>query len=222
MKYETNDFVLIKLLKEDDQKSFTFLMNNYYERLCVYANLFTKDSAESEDIVQNVFVKIWTRRNKLNENISIKSYLYKSVYNEFIDHYRKNKPLVPLDEKYIKEIDSFLEEDEMSLQKAIIKLNEGIDKLPSKCREIFILSKKEGLSNDEISKHLNISLKTVEGHITRGFKALNHSLCGKMDTLFFIFPRYSQNSIRLELEHLPLLAKFLISQVIPGPLSVLF
>jgi len=222
MKYETNDFVLIKLLKEDDQKSFTFLMNNYYERLCVYANLFTKDSAESEDIVQNVFVKIWTRRNKLNENISIKSYLYKSVYNEFIDHYRKNKPLVALDEKYIKEIDSFLEEDEMSLQKAIIKLNEGIDKLPSKCREIFILSKKEGLSNDEISKHLNISLKTVEGHITRGFKALNHSLCGKMDTLFFIFPRYSQNSIRLELEHLPLLAKFLISQVIPGPLSVLF
>jgi len=222
MKYETNDFVLIKLLKEDDQKSFTFLMNNYYERLCVYANLFTKDSAESEDIVQNVFVKIWTRRNKLNENISIKSYLYKSVYNEFIDHYRKNKPLVALDEKYIKEIDSFLEEDEMSLQKAIIKLNEGIDKLPSKCREIFILSKKEGLSNDEISKHLNISLKTVEGHITRGFKALNHSLCGKMDTLFFIFLRYSQNSIRLELEHLPLLAKFLISQVIPGPLSVLF
>jgi|TARA_B110000046_G_scaffold18435_1_gene17591 RNA polymerase sigma-70 factor (ECF subfamily) len=191
MKYETNDFVLIKLLKEDDQKSFTFLMNNYYERLCVYANLFTKDSAESEDIVQNVFVKIWTRRNKLNENISIKSYLYKSVYNEFIDHYRKNKPLVPLDEKYIKEIDSFLEKDEMSLQKAIIKLNEGIDKLPSKCREIFILSKKEGLSNDEISKHLNISLKTVEGHITRGFKALNHSLGGKMDTLFFIFFKHT-------------------------------
>jgi RNA polymerase sigma-70 factor (ECF subfamily) len=153
--------------------------------------LFTKDSAESEDIVQNVFVKIWTRRNKLNENISIKSYLYKSVYNEFIDYYRKNKPLVPLDEKYIKEIDSFLEEDEMSLQKAIIKLNEAIDKLPSKCREIFILSKKEGLSNDEISKHLNISIKTVEGHITRSFKTLNHLLNDKMDTLFFIFFKHT-------------------------------
>ena len=87
------DFVFVEKLKNGDNNAYTLLMNDYYKNLCGYANLFTKDPSKSEDIVQNIFVKIWIYRKKIDPNISIKKYLYKSVYNEFIDQYRKNSLL---------------------------------------------------------------------------------------------------------------------------------
>ena len=83
------DFILMENLKKGDYESFTFLMDKYYKSLCGYAKLLTNDYYKSEDIVQNVFIKIWVNRNKINSHVTIKRYLYKSVYNEFIDQYRK-------------------------------------------------------------------------------------------------------------------------------------
>ena len=86
-----------------DCKAYDFLMNYYYQLLCVYAQSLCNDRDMAEDIVQNVFVKIWVKRKKINPDLSIKSYLYKSVYNEFINQYRKNKPVIFL-EKTIKDV----------------------------------------------------------------------------------------------------------------------
>jgi len=180
------DFVFVEKLKNGDNNAYTLLMNDYYKNLCGYANLFTKDPSKSEDIVQNVFVKIWIYRKKIDPNIPIKKYLYKSVYNEFIDQYRKNKPVTSLEEKYLKVIDTIIDDNSLDIEKLMMNVNREIDKLPEKCKRVFILNKKEGLTHDEIAEYLQISTKTVESHITRAFKILNQKLGNKIKSILII------------------------------------
>ena len=180
------DFVFVEKLKNGDNNAYTLLMNDYYKNLCGYANLFTKDPSKSEDIVQNIFVKIWIYRKKIDPNISIKKYLYKSVYNEFIDQYRKNKSVISLEEKYLKVIDTIIDDNSLDIEKLMMNVNREIDKLPEKCKRVFILNKKEGLTHDEIAEYLQISTKTVESHITRAFKILNQKLGNKIKSILII------------------------------------
>ena len=180
------DFVFVEKLKNGDNNAYTLLMNDYYKNLCGYANLFTKDPSKSEDIVQNIFVKIWIYRKKIDPNISIKKYLYKSVYNEFIDQYRKNKPVISLEEKYLKVIDTIIDDNSLDIEKLMMNVNREIDKLPEKCKRVFILNKKEGLTHNEIAEYLQISTKTVESHITRAFKILNQKLGNKIKSILII------------------------------------
>ena len=180
------DFVFVEKLKNGDNNAYTLLMNDYYKNLCGYANLFTKDPSKSEDIVQNIFVKIWIYRKKIDPNIPIKKYLHKSVYNEFIDQYRKNKSVISLEEKYLKVIDTIIDDNSLDIEKLMMNVNREIDKLPEKCKRVFILNKKEGLTHDEIAEYLQISTKTVESHITRAFKILNQKLGNKIKSILII------------------------------------
>ena len=161
-------------------------MNNYYKNLCGYANLFTKDPSKSEDIVQNIFVKLWVYRNKIDSNIPIKRYLHKSVYNEFIDQYRKNKSVISLEEKHLRAINTIIDDNSFDIEQLMTRVNNEIENLPGKCKRVFILNKKEGLTHDEIAEYLKISKKTVEGHITRAFKILNQKLGKKIKSILII------------------------------------
>ena len=182
-----NDNEFISSLKRGDSKGYQFLVTSYHQKLCVYANSLTNDPHLAEDIVQNVFMSIWKNRNKLKEEFVIKSYLYKSVYNEFIDQYRKNKKVLVLDKKYIDALTYFVEEeDEKSLEKLIYIVKKEIDKLPPKCKQTFLLSKEEGLTNLEISQYLNISIKSVEAHITKAFSVLRKSIGNKVNGILFL------------------------------------
>ena len=180
------DFLFVEKLKKGDYNAYTLLMNNYYKNLCGYANLFTKDPSKSEDIVQNVFVKLWVYRKKVDSNIPIKRYLHKSVYNEFIDQYRKNKSVISLEEKHLKAINTVIDNNSFDIEKLMTRVNDEIEKLPEKCKRVFILNKKEGLTHDEIAEYLQISIKTVEGHITRAFKILNQKLGKKIKSILII------------------------------------
>ncbi|MBC8769570.1 RNA polymerase sigma-70 factor [Arenibacter sp. BSSL-BM3] len=183
-----------------DCKAYDFLMNSYYQRLCVYAQSLCNDHNMAEDIVQNVFVKIWVKRKKINPDLSIKSYLYKSVYNEFINQYRKNKPVIYLEKKYFEAIDLVVDIEPEELESLIKLMNTEIENLPSKCKEIFLMNKKEGLTHTEISEYLNISIKTVEGHITRAFKILTEKLGTKVEAVLFLLfgfnKKKGQSSVR--------------------------
>lgn len=180
------DFLFVEKLKKGDYDAYSLLMNNYYKNLCGYANLFTKDPLKSEDIVQNVFVKLWVYRKKIDSNIPIKRYLHKSVYNEFIDQYRKNKSVISLEEKHLKAINTVIDNNSFDIEKLMTRVNNEIEKLPGKCKRVFILNKKEGLTHDEIAEYLQISKKTVEGHITRAFKILNQKLGKKIKSILII------------------------------------
>ncbi|EAR13926.1 RNA polymerase ECF-type sigma factor [Polaribacter irgensii 23-P] len=185
MDFNDNLF-LAEQMKLGNAKAYDFLMHSFYQKLCGYAYTLSHDHAAAQDIVQNVFVKVWSNKKNINTSFSIKSYLYKSVYNEFINQYRKNKPVFFLEKKYLESVDLVVENSDENLDQLLQLVDKEIRDLPPKCREIFLLNKKEGLTHIEISEHLNISIKTIEGHMTRAFKILRNKLHSKVKTIFFL------------------------------------
>lgn len=186
----SDNIELIHALKAGDPKAYTFLVNTYHHKLCVYAYSFTHDHNLSEDIVQNVFMRIWTKRNNLKEDFALNSFLYKSVYNEFIDQYRSQKTVYPLEKKYIEALNDIVEnEDDHSLERIIKLVKREIQNLPPKCKEIFLLSKEEGLTNIEIAEYKNVSIKSVEAHITKAYSILRSALGENTNIYLFLLFR---------------------------------
>ena len=183
----SDNIQLIHALKTGDPKAYTFLVNTYHHKLCIYAYSFTHDYNLSEDIVQNVFMRVWNKRENLKEDFIIISFLYKSVYNEFIDQYRSQKSVYPLEKKYIDALNDIVEnEDEHSLDRIIKLVKREIQNLPPKCKEIFLLSKEEGLTNIEIAEYKNVSIKSVEAHITKAYSILRNSFGEKANVYLFL------------------------------------
>ena len=184
---------LIFHLKKGNEQAYSYLVNCYNHRLCVYANSLINDKSLAEDIVQNVFIKTWEKRKFLITDFSIQSFLYKSVYNEYIDQYRKNRSVTLLEKKYIEALDTIVEEDYSVLEKLYIFVQKEVQNLPPKCKNIFLLSKQEGLSNIEISEHLNVSIKTVESHITKAFCLIRERVDLKVSTSTVFFLLFDKN-----------------------------
>ncbi len=185
----SNEKKLVKHLQKGDPNAYTYLVELYYEKLCDYASNLARDDFKSEDIVQNVIVRMWQQREKFNPNVSIKNYLYKSIYNEFIDQYRKDIAVSSLEKKYIENIDSFIEiQDEDETKRLMILIEREIEQLPTKCKETFLLSKKEGLTYIEIAEYQEVSVNTVEKQMVKAFSILREKAKEKMlSLLFFLF-----------------------------------
>lgn len=184
--YSDNN-ILIESLRNGDESAYNYLIDTYHHKLCVYANSLVKNIYSAEDIVQNVFIKVWEQRTRLKSDHAIKSFLYKLVYNEFIDLYRKNQSLFSLEKSYYDALNGIIqEEDSESFQRMLNAVNKEIQNLPPKCKEVFILSKKEGLTNIEIAEHLDVSIKTVEAQITKAFSILRSSLEEKIKNVLFL------------------------------------
>ena len=167
----TKEFIL--LLKSGDEFAFTELVNKYNKRLFAYAISLSGDYSLAKDIVQDVFIKTYEFRKRLNPEFSIAGFLYRSIYNQFINTYHKNKSLLKVQDEYVRSLNQIIDETSDSEFDRLIKIvNESIKKLPKRCKEIFVLSKKEGYTNLEISEILNISIKTVEAQITIAFKSI--------------------------------------------------
>nr|WP_294787063.1 RNA polymerase sigma-70 factor [uncultured Flavobacterium sp.] len=183
----SDNTTLIESLRNGDESAYTYLIDAYHHKLCVYANSLVKNVYSAEDIVQNVFIKVWEQRTRLKSDHAIKSFLYKLVYNEFIDLYRKNQSLFSLEKSYYDALNGIVqEEDSEAFQRILNAVNKEIQNLPPKCKEVFILSKKEGLTNIEIAEHLDVSIKTVEAQITKAFSILRSSLEEKVRSVLFV------------------------------------
>lgn len=188
--YITNNFsdnsALVDALKNGNSQAYAYLMDAYHKKLCVYAYGLTKDHDKAEDIVQNVMVRIYKKRKLLKAERSLQSFLYKSVYNEFIDQYRKEKMVSPLEKKHMDALIDFVQHEDDDMERLIAIVKHEIGNLPPKCRETFLLSKEEGLSNLEIADYLNISIKSVEAHITKAFSVLRSKIGNRTHLLLFL------------------------------------
>lgn len=179
--------VLVKSLVNGEEKAYTFLLNKFHRKLNAYALTLVNDHSMAQDIVQNVFLKTWKTRNKLNPEFPIQSFLYKSIYNEFINSYQQNKAMMLLQQKYVESIHQVIETtDESLIERMLAIINKEIQNLPPKCQQVFILSKKEGLTNIEIAEHLDISIKTVEAQISKAFKILKEKLKDNYSMMLFL------------------------------------
>ncbi|MDR7212247.1 RNA polymerase sigma-70 factor [Flavobacterium piscis] len=179
--------VLIESLINGEEKAYKFLLNKFHRRLNTYALTLVNDHSMAQDIVQNVFLKTWKTRSKLNPEFSIQSFLYKSIYNEFINSYQQNRAMLLLQQKYMESMQQVVETtDESSIEQMLTIINREIQNLPPKCQQIFILSKKEGLTNIEIAEYLNVSIKTVEAQISKAFKILKEKLKDNHNVMLFL------------------------------------
>ena len=179
---------LIERLKNGEEKAFIYLVDLYNRRLFGYALTLTNDHTLAEDILQNVFLCTWEKRKKLRITSSLQNYLFKSVYNQFINQYKKNRSTMVLEQKYFEALDKAVQKhDDISWEKLMARITLEIENLPPKCKEVLILSRKEGLTNIEISDYLKVSIKTVEAHLTKAFGVLRKKLGSEYRTFLFIF-----------------------------------
>lgn len=173
-------------LVSGSHSNFKTLIEYYHKPLSLYAYSLSKDLDLSKDLVQNVFFKFWVKRKNLKHIKSLKNYLFKSVYNEFSNQLRNRKKISILDQKHLEVLDQIVQnEDDIILKNKIDLVRQEINKLPQKCRETLLLSKKEGLTNQEISDYMDVSKRTVENQISKAFRIIRQKLKKKM-LLFLI------------------------------------
>lgn len=185
--YLTDNAALIQGLKNGKTEAYTFLVEQYNQKLCVYAFSLSQDHNLAQDIVQNVFIRVWQQRHKLKSEFAVQGFLYKSVYNEFIDQYRKMKSTTAIEKKYIEALDAILEEDDKTtVERLIAMVKAEIEHLPPKCKRTFLLHKQEGLTNIEIAEYLSVSIKTVEAQITKAFSIIRKKIGDKTNGVLFL------------------------------------
>ena len=185
-----NHEVLLEALQKGEEKAFVYLFDRYYEGLLNYAGRIVRETELAHDLVQETFCKLY--EDHLNIHLSVKSYLYKSVYNSCLNEIKYQKVVNNYADRelldfYFSEIVQ-TPEAELALQNEDIRkaLEEAINKLPERCREVFVLSKVEELSNKEIAEKLNISVKTVEVQMTKALSRLRKELEWLLSLIFFV------------------------------------
>ncbi|PIF00909.1 MAG: RNA polymerase sigma-70 factor [Maribacter sp.] len=178
MEYEPiiyDEDILLKKLQDGNRESYRFIFQTYHKILCLYATGLTHDKSLAEDIVQNVFLNLWAKRDSLSVRASLKNYLFKSVYHIFVNEFRKKRKEEDILEKiHYETLQKSIEDEELSIRKRLEWINKEIDILPPKSKEIFVMHKKRGLSYLEIAQILGISVNTVESHIGRALKRIRN------------------------------------------------
>ncbi len=185
-KYLTlTDREILEGLKKGNKDVFEALFRKYVSTLREYAFFYVGDVHIAEDIVQDLFVKIWENRENFNIHTSLKAYLYRSTHNnciQFLRHknvsYKHDKYLQGrLAEARLMEQLYFEKGIQQLFEKEITDLvNKSLEKLPTKTSEIFILSRRKYLKNSEIANKLNLSEKSVEYHISKTLELLRTDL----------------------------------------------
>ncbi|MBN2349172.1 MAG: RNA polymerase sigma-70 factor [Bacteroidales bacterium] len=173
-----SDCYLVRKLKDGDKSAFEAIFNKYKEKLYFFALGYLHSSAETEEVIQNVFISLWENRKTLNEKLSLKNFLYKSVINLVYNYFKHQL----VHQKYIKHVsDQELQEDDHSqnviayndLKGAVDNLIKG---LPLRQQMIFKLSRQEGLSHIEIANRLGLSVRSVENQIYRALRYIRENL----------------------------------------------
>ena len=168
---------LISGLAGKNKIIFDFVFNYYYSGLCAYAHRWVNDREVAEDLVQDFFVKIWTDHSGLKINSSLKSYFFTSIRNRAVNYLKH----VKVKEEYNNVIFNTIKNNyddgwEFTEPELTELVNKGLQKLPPRCREVFVLSRMEGKDNGEISEKLGISKRTVELQISNALKILRTEL----------------------------------------------
>ncbi len=178
-----DEILLLNEIKRGNEQAFQYLFTRYYRRLLGYASRFVENSEMSEDIVQDSFVKLWEKRNMLNAT-SLSSLLFTMVRNNCIN-YLKHEALVNIHSvdwlenlegnEQLYSID-FCPDVEMDLLYKELKaqIPQILEELPQRTKEIFLMSRDQGLKNKEIAEQLAISTTAVEKHIKRALETFEH------------------------------------------------
>ena len=178
---------LVRKLKRGDISSFDTLYKHYYKKVYLFARGILKSHEDAENLVQEVFVKIWEKRKELDASLSFESFVYTISYNTSISLIRKKLSEKSFQEEWFRRIQNEMqvvnEADYNDLNDRAKKL---IEQLPPRRRQVYVMSREEGLTYLEISKRLGISVNTVENHIAASLRFLRQHLRDTLAAGLFI------------------------------------
>lgn len=176
-----SDVQLFDALRRGESVALDELFRRYYVELCRTAVRFVTDPAAAEDVVQETFTRLWTRRDRLGDTPdAVGAYLRRAVRNRSLNYLRDRKR-IPVDDGEVPETAADLGQlPGAALEHAETRdrITRAIDRLPERCRLVFVMSKIENMSHREIAEGLDISVKTVENQMTRAYKFLREWLGG--------------------------------------------
>lgn len=184
---------LITSLQRGSVNAFEILFENYSQKLYRFSFSYLKSETEAEDVVQEVFLKIWQNRSSLKTETSFQSYLFTIAFHAIQKSFNKKTK----QQKFRLDLFAFLAaensslEEQLNFETLIARLNQLIEQLPTRRKEIFFKRKKEGKSIQNIALEMGISEKTVENQITEAMHSLRKSfsgdkISGQLFSLIFI------------------------------------
>ena len=181
-------------LIQGDHVAFEYIFKTYYSYLLNYARQILKNAEMAEEAVENAFISFWENRETIRFSTSVKTYLFTSVYHNCLNYLKHIK----VKERYELYFKHHIETDDAGniistiyplytlIEKELDQaLEEAIGKLPSQCRDVFLKSRYDGLSNEEIAIQLGVSVNTVRTQISRALSKLRVSLKEYFPFLFF-------------------------------------
>ncbi len=171
------DLALLARLREGDEAAFDTIFRNWYEQLVALGDRMVRDRAAAEEIAQEVMLELWRRRDRLAADGSAQAYLYTATRNRALNYLRhlrvraKGEPFLLPDETASERADSRAVESEIEAA-----IRGAITELPPRCREVFELSRMQGLKYGEIAQTLGVSVKAVEAQVGKALKLLRERL----------------------------------------------
>lgn len=188
---------IVNLHIQNDKKSdFSRVYSIYFPKLVRFAREFVLSTEDAENIIQDIFIYLWEHQEILGSLSNLNAFLFVLVKNKCIDFIRQKKLLEQKRKEFEMVMDRELQlkmyalqqfdENALSTEDIEVILNNAINSLPEKCREVFILSRMEGLKYREIAERLNISTKTVENQIITALKKLRIELKDYLPLFIFI------------------------------------
>jgi RNA polymerase sigma-70 factor (family 1) len=188
--YTDQDRLLVSQLKEGSKDAYQLLFNRYAPRIFAFALSYLKRKEDAEELLQEIFLKIWEIRATLDDSKNIKSLLFKICINLIYDFIRRKN----IEQAYL----AFAGSNDLSnadstwheviYQDMLMQMNRLVETMPDQRRHIFRLSKEDGLSNDEIANRLQLSKRTVENQLYRAISYLRERIGqSSLPALLFFF-----------------------------------
>lgn len=183
-------------IADDKHRAFTGLYTRYYPKLFRFSRFYVLSEEDAENIVQDMFIYIWSHFEMLDGVRNMDAFLFTLIKNKCVDFLREQLPTYQkkheiqdiTGKEYEYRLFSLqqLDETELSVDDVEILLQNAIEKLPERCREIFLLSRMEGLKNREIAERMQITISTVENQMTIAIRKLKDELKDYLPFLFFL------------------------------------
>ncbi|MFH2096463.1 MAG: RNA polymerase sigma-70 factor [Bacteroidota bacterium] len=169
-----NEEMLVRRIAEGETAAFDALFDRYYRPACIFALRYVRNMDNAEDIVQDVFVKIWEGRAGLNPSGSFSAFLFLSVRNKCIDWLRRSGTEEKVIRLFIDDSSDLSDDNEPAIKIELLRNN--IEKLPGQCKRVFKMHRFESMKYADIANRLGISVKTVENHMGKALRFLREEM----------------------------------------------
>jgi RNA polymerase sigma-70 factor (ECF subfamily) len=172
------DIEIIRRIREGDTGQFELLFRSSYVSLVRYAKTLIRDHDTAEEVVQDLFFRLWQDREKLNIESSLNGYLFRSVHNRCLHHIEHNKVVErhAAEMSYGQSVNQESPSDILHYKELQARIARILERLPERCGRIFCMSRFEGLKYAEIADKLSVSIKTVEANMGRALKEFRNEL----------------------------------------------